>query len=287
MKISLSLLATLGLGLSRALAAAADSPEPAPKPVLVPSDSLSPDDYLQRVLMSPGDFRQICSGTTISGTVPLPVYGQYVQREFHLSAANLTLLKAKRPEMIAALKKQLESINIEAQMLSGPLYESLVGLDAIETLPVLLRVEEGFAAEIAKGNAQPRVWFKGPISREDVHYWNVLVAQREVLSVILQLLRGQRYQPVLDSEFEKLYAAKIKESADQEGMRQYKTPADAKAKGASWLRFDLIYNIPVSRFSPVPEMAFTPEVRAQVRGLAEQFLKTVPPEKWIVNPATN
>jgi hypothetical protein len=279
MKMSLPLLATLGLGLSRALAA--DTVTPAPAVVPVPNKNLAPDDYLQQVLMTPGDYRQICSGTVISGNVPLPVYGQYVRRAFHLSDANLALLKAKRPEMIVALKKQLE--NSTAEALSDPLYESLVGIDAIETLPVLLRLEERLAAEVAKGSAQHRDWFHGSLSAEDSHYWNVLVAQREVLSVMLQLLRGQRYQPLLDSEFEKVYAAKIKDPASQEGMRDFKTPADAKAKNATWLRFDPIYHIPVSKSAPPPEMPFTPEVRAQVRGLAEQFLQTVPPEKWLVN----
>jgi hypothetical protein len=183
--------------------------------------------------------------------------------------------------MVGALKKRLN--NIVADAASGPLYESIVGLEAIETLPALLQLEEELTAEIAKSSAQPRVWTKA-LSPEDIQYWRVLVAQREVLAVILQLLRGQRYQPLLDSQFEQLYAADIKKSAGQEGLRQYKTPEDTKAKNASWVRFDPIYSIPVSKFNRASEMAFTPEVRAQVRGLATQFLKDVPPEKWLVQP---
>jgi hypothetical protein len=238
----------------------------------------SPEELLQDVLRNPGEYRQICGFVTAAAKVPLPIYDSALQSEFHLSEAKLALLKARRAEVLPALNKYLEEI--APNQFTVPLAEIIVGLDAVEALPVLLRVDEAFTARLAK---MPPLPAEGNFTKESLETWRVTIAEREVLSVVLQLLRGQKFQPLLDSGFEKIYATAIKERASQEDLREIKTPADAAAKNMKWLKFDPIYEVPLGYLSKKTEIEVTPEVRARVRGLAEQFVKTVPPEKWLVN----
>jgi hypothetical protein len=238
--------------------------------------SAAPDLYLQQVLARPGDYRQICGFAVASNDIPLPIYGSAMQSEFHVSTANLTALKARRAEIVPALSKHLQGI--APAKFTVPLGEIITGLDAVETLPALLQTEEQFAAQLAK---LPPLPADGAFTRQNMKTWSVAIAQREVLSVMLQLLRGQRFQALLNSDFEKMYAAAVRERAAKEDLREIKTPADAAAKNMKWLRFDPIYEVPLGYLDKKVEAEMTPEVRAKVRSLAEQFLKTVPPEKWV------
>jgi hypothetical protein len=107
------------------------------------------------------------------------------------------------------------------------------------------------------------------------------VVQRELLSVIMQLLRAQKYPPLIESDFEKAYATELKKALEKdEDLKDVKTPADAKAKGMEWLKFDPVYNIPVTYIPEPPSVPMSPEVRNTIRGFAEQFTKTVPKEQW-------
>ncbi len=285
MKKSLSVLATLGLTLTRVCAAA---PPPAAAVLL------------QRILAEPGQYSQMCSLTPILPVVPLPIYRFVNPGELHLSAANLATLQTRRAEVIPALNEHLAKLRVRIEgaaevpkggvivttntpdQLGTPLYEIVLGLDAVETLPVLLRLEDQIDGELAK--AVPTA-MKGSLTLREISAWSAKVAQRDVLSVMLQLLRGQRFQPLLDSMFEKIYADALKAAASEKGFH-VKTPAEAKALNMN-VRFDPIYRLPSNTLLQKPEVPFTPEVRATVRDLAGQFLKTVPPEKWLVNPDEN
>jgi hypothetical protein len=236
------------------------------------------EGFLQQVLRNPGNYRQICGFAVASYNVPLPIYGSAIQSELHLSDVNLAALKARRTEIIPALNKYLEEVT--PSQFTVPLAEVIVGLDAVETLPALLRVDKGFTAWLAKMAPLPA---DGNFTKQSLESWRATIAEREVLSVVLQLLRGQKFQPLLDSEFEKIYATAIKERAGKEDLREIKTPADAAAKNMKWLKFDPIYQVPLGYLDRTTEVEVTPQLRAQVRGLAEQFMKTVPPEKWLVN----
>ena len=286
MKKSLSVLASLGLTLARVCAA--DEAQPPAADVL-----------LQRILAEPGQFSQMCSLTPIEPAVPLPIYRLVNPGELHVSVANLAALRTRRAEIVPALQQHLakvrvrfefdgssvgQSASVSVGINNGPLYEIVLGLDAVETLPALLHLEEQIAGQLPKDAAAPA---GGSLSPRDLQLWSAKVAQRDVLSVMLQLLRGQRFQPLLDSSFEKTYAEAIKAAASHKDFRDLKTPADAKARNMNWVRFDPIYRLPVGNLGKPLEVPFTPEVRAEVRGFAEQFLKTVPPEKWLMNTDEN
>lgn len=259
-----------------------------------PPSAASP---LQHVLAEPGQYSQMCSGTLMIHAVPLPIYGFVSPGEFHLSAENLAKLRTRRAEVIPALNEHLAKIQVRIEgatevpkggvivttntpdQLGTPLYEIVLGLDAVETLPALLRLEEQIDGQLAK---EATTAATGSLNPRQISAWRAKAAQRDVLSLMLQLLRGQRYQPLLDSAFEKIYADALKAEAKTKGPK-VKTPAEAKALKMN-VRFDPIYHLPSNTHHQKLEVPFTPEVRATVRGLAGEFLKTVPPEKWVVNP---
>ena len=289
MKIPLSVFAAFGFTLAR-ICAGDEAPPPAA------------DALLKSILAEPGQYSQICSGTMILPVVPLPIYGFVGSSELHVSAANLAKLRARRAEIIPALTEHLAKLRVRIEgaaevpkgggfttlspPLGTPLYEIVLGLDAVETLPVLLRLEDQIDGELSReAPTAAASTATGALSPRGVSVWNARVGQRDVLSVMLQLLRGQRFPPLLASSFEKIYADALKAEANTKGPH-VKTPAEAKALKMN-VRFDPIYHLPSNTHHQKLEVPFTPEVRAEVRGFAEQFLKTVPPEKWLVNTGEN
>jgi hypothetical protein len=167
----------------------------------------------------------------------------------------------------------------------------------VETLPALLKIEEQLRSLLAQADkdaksAVPAVNLDGYItfpggkatlSKRDQAMSRGRVVQRELLSVMLQLLRGQKFKPLVESEMEKKYATALIARSKEDDLKDIKTPADAKAKGDDWLQFDPIHNVPIAFIENHPKLSFTPEVRNQVRNWAEEFLKTVPKEQWTVS----
>lgn len=172
--------------------------------------------------------------------------------------------------------------------------EIIVGLDAVETLPELLRLEKEYCDGIAKFKADPKLemptlagdFFRiddgkenSARSRHDEQIVQFALNQRELLSVMLQILRDQRYQPLLDSEFEKAYGVAVKANAKKRGW----TIAEEKEEGHKFA-LDPIEHVPIFYMGlSEPTIPYTAKRRLLVRSLAGQFLKTVPPEKWIVS----
>ncbi len=281
MKVSLALLAVSVFPLA---------PLAAGEPLLAPAS------LLRQVLAEPGQYNQMCSLRPMIPEVPLSIYGFVNLSELHLSEANLSKLRARRAEIIPALNEHLAKLQVQSggsgseqavaflqnnpDELGVPLYEVIIDLDAVETLPALLNLEAGVAEFLAK---EPASVAAGSFAPAEIRPWRTKATQRDLLSMMLQLLRRQRFQPVLDSAFEKAYAAAIRTGADKDDLRDLKTPADAKAQGKTWVRIDPIYQLPVSIFAPKPEVPFTTEIRTEVRGFAERFLKTVSPQQWLVN----
>lgn len=289
---------------------------------------LSANALIDRVITSPGNYSQMCDmPPVLSVKVPLPLYSLVLTREIHVSEADFAELRDRRAEVVSALVQRLakldlskppppagemkfaeasdpnaesdkvENSGVSPRYLSGLLFEIIVGLDAVETLPELLRLEEQMRSLLAAADADPNIdppqvlvdGFLTPpqgdkkLKPRDEEFLKGRVYQRELLSVILQLLRRQHYQPLLDSDFEKTYVKAIKERAKQEDLRDIKTPADAKAKGDDWVKFDPITKVPLGYMEKQPEVPFSREVREKIRAWAKAFTKDVPPEDWKVN----
>ena len=289
-------------------------------------DIAAGDALLDKVIRRPGQFDQMCDPSPpLSTQVPLPLFTYLLYRQLHVTPEDLASLKARRPNVIASLKARLAALDlskaappvpemkftdsstddhpeigesgVHPRELSALLFEIIVGLDAVETLPELLAVEDQLRKLLAFADDHPKTAPPpvrldadflvkrgvGPLSKRDRQIERGRILQRELLSVMLQLLRRQRYEPLLHSSYEKAYETVVRERAKKEDLRDYKTPEDAKAKGQNWVKFDPIVHVPVGYFIDPPTVPFTPKVREEVRGMAQQFLKDVPPEKWRQN----
>ena len=284
---------------------------------------LSAEKLVDSVIVQPGVYDQMCGmPDALPAKLPLYVYGMVADRELHVSDAQLAALHARRAEVMPVLVARLKAMDLSkapppigqvkfkkgedeavavsglsARTLTGPLYEMLTGLDAVETLPELLRLEEQMRGLLAAAEADPKLpppavtldgmlvppKGKTQLAKRDVKMLQARAVQRELLSVMLQLLRAQRYAPLMASDLETAYATALKARAQEEDLRAIKTAADAKAKDAGYIKFDPVYNVPIGYIRKPVAVPFTPESRNAVRGMVEEFLKTVPPAQWKVN----
>jgi hypothetical protein len=287
-------------------------------PVIAAETADTGEALVDRLIRSPGEFDQMCDAPPpLDPKVPLPIYALVADRDIHLSKENLAELRKHRAEVVPVLQKRLavfdftkppkpvsnkrvfkddsvEVSGINPRQLSGLLYEMILGLDAVEVLPDLLRLEEQLRSLLEKAdqdkkNAVPPVELDGyvtmpsgskTLTKRDQAMSRARVVQRELLSVMLQLLRNQKYQPLLDSEMEKTYAKAIKQRAQEDDLKDIKTPEDAKAKGDDWVQFDVIYGVPLAYLGKQLAVPFSADLRNTIRGYATDFTKSVPPEQW-------
>jgi hypothetical protein len=297
-------------------AEAADTP-------VAPVKPLTPDQLVDSVVRAPGEFSQMCdSPPPVPAKLPLYIYGMVRDRELALDPEQINALHARRAEVVPVLVARLKAIDLSKpgkpigemkfkpndeivensglnpRALSGPFFEMIVQLDAVEALPELLRLEEQMRSLLAAADADPKkavpsVPMDGTLvppqgdaklSKRDEKMLEGRAVQRELLSLMLQLLRRQRYAPLLESNLEATYAAAIKARAQKEDLASIKTPADAKAQQMEYIKFDPILGVPLGYFEKPITVPFTPESRNQVRGFVTDFLKNVPAKDWKINP---
>jgi hypothetical protein len=216
-----------------------------------------------------------------------------------LRLADIDATKPTLPpgDMKFADEEKVTVSGINPRQFSSLMMEMIVALDAVETLPELLRIETQYHNLIVAAQAEPK--FKLPVlqldgcftepaskhslTKRDKEILPFQLMQRQILSIISRLLRRQQFQPLLETGFEKTYATAIKARAQQQDLRSVKTLEDAKAQEKTWVRFDPVYNIPLGYIEDYPAVEFNAKLREQIRGIAEEFVKTVPRDQWKVN----
>ena len=288
-------------------------------------------DLIDQMIAQPGDYNQLCTDAgNASMRVKLPLYRFISLRSIRLSSQNLETLCRQRKEVAPVLVQRVASLDLSRPLpavpalkfkkpkkgeedkiwegdvlehsglspyqLSGVLYTMIIGLDTVEALPELLRLEEQLCVLIATAETNRKAeppealpdgiipefyGAKVPSERVQKIYQN-RVTQRELLSVMMQLLRRQQFAPMLASSFEKKYETALKARAAEEDLRDIKTPEDAKAQGQPELAFDPIYHVPIGYFRDDPTVPYSTAVRKEIRGLVTQFLETVPRDQWKV-----
>jgi hypothetical protein len=268
------------------------------------------EDLIDQKIKQPGNFSQMCAlPPPVSLDVPMPLYDKVTFREISLSPDDLSALRDRRGDVVLALQKRLPTFDfskepppvapikfgqgemtitssgINPHQMNSLYYDMIVGLDAVEILPQLMRLEEQLHELLTAAEADPKrlpPWVEDTGSRRnlsprDQKLFRARIVQRELLSVMLQLLRRQRFESLLQSDLEKMYATALRANIPP-GITG---PEDAKAQGKEWLQFDPIYHLPVNYVGKIT-VPYSPKVREQVRGLVGQFLKTVPPKQWQV-----
>jgi hypothetical protein len=121
------------------------------------------DALLEQALRMPGNWDQMCKlPPPVAAEVPLPVYGLSVRRQNSLSKTVADHLRAHRADVVAALVKRLDAVDLtkdpkgnpgkdeptlalsdeDLHRLTGPMISIVTELKAVETLPALLKIED-------------------------------------------------------------------------------------------------------------------------------------------------
>ena len=181
--------------------------------------------------------------------------------------------------------------NQDPNHLTGLLLDIILKLNAVETLPELMRLEGDLSFRLKTagkdgGASLPVLDVAGPafmaatdrasqsFSRRERTFVS-RIFQRELLSVMAALLRQERFQPLLDSELERSYLEYLKKEAQSEMLKGIKKPEDVPPQAKGWVTFDPIHGLPVIKQWP-QFTTFTPELRLKIREWVNAFLKPPP-----------
>jgi len=277
------------------------------------SADTSAGKLINEIIREPGHWSQMCSmPPAIPFDVPLPYYSLVTPRYFSLSEENVARLQKARaqvvPEIVLRIgkidlsrppKQQKDSFsttdsNQDPNHLSGLLLEIILKLNAVETLPELLRLEAELDVRLSTadkdgGRSLPALEVGGPAFMTEVQHAKTSsrqqrmfvsrIYQRELLSVMAALLRDEKFQPLLDSALERSYLEFLKKQAQSEELKHIKKPEDVPPTQKGWggISFDSIHQLPVAWHWP-EFTTYTPELRSQIRNWVCDYLKRTPGE---------
>ncbi len=104
--------------------------------------------------------------------------------------------------------------------------------------------------------------------------FNLVVAQRDILAVIVRFMRKEGYQPLLNSPFEAEYGRLLRERWGQHRqLKNYKKPEDIPEEEQEDVKFDPIHGLAYEVWDPV-KVPYTEEKRAFIRELAAKFVES-------------
>lgn len=243
---------------------------------------------LDQTIANPGNWDQMCaSPPPIPFDVPLPLYSLAVPRFFTVSPEKISSLEARRAEIVSELTRRLHVLDLSKQTsqpaggsseensgqdphgLSGLLLQIVMDLNAVETLPELLRLETDLNQRIDKAIDDklaplPDLDLDSPVEWQETgikalpternrRLFAARVYQRELLSTMATLLRHEKFEPLLKSDIEAHYLELLKFEKDPQTQ-------------LTW------------GYEPARYLPYTPELRREIRQFALEFLKR-PPEK--------
>ncbi len=265
-------------------------------------------------IMAHPDYHQMCDGHEFDcKTIPLPIYCRLLGRTIGIAPRQLDVLKSRREELVPALKTALGSLHPEkpptadgvpakgesasARQLNAIFLFLVSDLHVIEALPELLLVEERLRGAIQFADEHPRSplpnvsqdgrishYEKQPPSERERFLEFCRADQREILGLILRLLREQRFPPLLVSSFERHYREAVEEAAakrdefgrgNSSAIQEQQSLAEEANRGSDFLIPFRADGDQLSISTP-----FDAATRNNVRRLARQFIETVPPEQW-------
>lgn len=242
---------------------------------------------LDQTIHSPGSWNQMCAiPPPLPFNVPLPLYSLAVERFSTLTPENVSQLQAQRAEVVQEITTRLHNLDLSKRApqttgsspqnsgqdpyaLSGLLLQIIIDLNAVETLPELLRLESDLNRQIERANDNPyatlpNLDLDSPVAWQEMdalhpptdHERQLFAARvyhRELLSVIATLLRHEKFEPLLKSDIEARYSEFLKHEKNS--------------------RTSPTWSYDSTRF-----ISYTPALRHEIRNFALAFLKQ-PSEK--------
>lgn len=272
------------------------------------------EDMIANALRSPGGFNQMCAmPSPLPFDAPVPAYGPLAPRHFNLDSRNRQVLQAHRAKIVPLLIAKLHAVDFKKPSAKGTTLASPYSLmldivrteHAIEALPELLRLEDlihSALAEAAKDDKtvlppldldSPVAWQKeggksetGDRPRKNAEFEHRIL-QREIIGLIGQLLREEEYEPYFATALDKGYADGMHKLATEGELKDMKVAEDIPYESRELIHWDNRLGIPISVSSPPIKVPYTESLRDELRSKAEEFLKSVPPEKQKGEAAMN
>ena len=304
-----------------------------------PSRAQDGGALIAEVMKRPGSWDQMCGlPRPIPFDVPVPLVSDgLVRRYFSLGNKEAARLREARPAVVAALVQKLTQMdfakppevqkeiaknqdavllaNLNPDWLNAVHLQIIANLNAVETLPQLLRLEDQLATLLTAAEKDskaplppldldsPVSFYKRGSGREpdpDSKYWDspaykreravfvCRVMQRELLGTISLLLMNERWPAAVDRfsvETKKAREAAVADAKAAINKAKARLEAKPDAEETERLQADISYQEAVIRgmqagTMPVAVRAdYTTQLRGEIRSLAESYLKSVPPEK--------
>ena len=272
-------------------------------------------ELLDKLIAAPGSYSQVCDVLTVSQEIPFKAFQIQDYAGAYFSDSNLALMKARRGEVVEAVRKRLGEIDLtrepvppkadpkatkeELEMaecygadplsLNSFLFEIIRQTAATEAMPELLALETRLVDAIAKakeGGNPPEVsgWYAAMIGekydenepeakRDRRSKLNrSRIAQRDLVTLIATLMRGEKYAPYLATDFEKAYVAGLRKQAKEAGYPTLAADAEIPKKLSELAVVrDPISGILCDKYQQV-EIAYSRPLRDGVREAAEKWI---------------
>lgn len=272
-------------------------------------------ELLDKLIAAPGSYSQVCDVLTVSQEIPFKAFQIQDYAGAYFSDSNLALMKARRGEVVEAVRKRLGEIDLTREpvppkpdpkaskedremaecygadplSLNSFLFEIIRQTAATEAMPELLALETRLVDAIAKakeGGNPPEVsgWYAAMIGenydedepeavRDRRSKLNrSRIAQRDLVTLIATLMRGEKYEPYLATDFEKAYVAGLRKQVKKAGYPTLAADAQIpkKLSDLAVVR-DPISGILCDKYQQV-EIAYSRPLRDGVRAAAEKWI---------------
>ena len=273
-------------------------------------------ELIDKMIAAPGSYSQVCDILITTRDVPLKPFQIQDYSGAYFSEENIALLKSRREEVVAAVRKRLGEIDLtrepvvpntdpnpdadyadgdpygaDPMALSSFLLDMIKKTSAIEALPELLALESKMVAAIAaarNGEEPPKVygWSAAmfDVDHEDLDLAQAAgsgtsevkvsqtgelnrsrIAHRDLVTLMAYLMREQKYEPYLATDFEKEYVKGLRKLA-----KDYELDAPSKANDLS-IKTDPISGIRHYEYLEVA-IPYTRPLRDGVRAAAEKWV---------------
>ena len=244
-------------------------------------------ETVERILKEPGAFRQMCEKPVEwwGDDPPLPAYGVAGGQERFISAANFNDLRSNRTKVVADLVERLQQAFVGEPDLANPLAGAngtaspilltmLVDLNAVETLPDLVRIEGQIHAwELSRA--------AGRSSSEELAVQSAATPllngiargyQRNLLGVMAGILRNEEYGPLRNSDLEKDY----RRAMQARSASANKPPRDLNLLQKAIASLGVRFETPHRGIEAVP-IPYSESLRDQIVGWAKDFSQSKSP----------
>jgi hypothetical protein len=270
-----------------------------------------------QIISHPGSYYQVCDVNEVAPEIPYQAFHLTDSAGAAFSKTNLASMKLNRLSLIKSARARLAAVDfaIEGKQPSadakpeenedGDAYgcdpttlnpltlKLLQEIQAVETLPELLVLEEKLVAQIAKAKddeqaASPKVygWIVGGSRAEEGwseakrdrfnQLFQARVAQRDLVILIADLLRQQRYPAYLKTSFEATYVKGLTAAAKAADLLDLQEGAIIPAKiDGQDIEVDPITKL--FRFTRrAISIPYSRETRDEIRAAAAQWIAEHP-----------